>query len=182
MSTGYYSSDSRGEATDEVIRTRLWLQKKIMMKIIFDTNIYDKIELDEAIKSRVSSLVCSNRLCVIATPKVIDELRQGPFRGLPDWFPICYEPESVAVCGHARSGMARLGDGRDYTEHRGGSNNIADAIISDSAAAMADILVSEDQRLVKRFNDLRTHCIAMRYATFREWLFTEAAKGRSEAL
>lgn len=153
-----------------------------MTKIIFDTNIYDRIGDDEASRLKVCELSDSDFICIIVTPKIIDELIQSLFGGLPDWFPICYEPENVAVCGHARSGMARLGEGRDYTEHRGDSNNIADAIISDSAAAMADIVVSEDQRLVKRFNDLRTHCIAMRYATFREWLFTEAAKGRSEAL
>ena len=125
------------------------------------------------VKSRISELISSNEICVFATPKIVDELREGPFGGLPDWFPIRYEPENVAVCGHARSGMARLGDGQVYTEHRGESSNIADAIISDSAAAIADILVSEDQRNVKRFNDLCTRCAGMNYARFREWLFSE---------
>ena len=152
-----------------------------MTNIIFDTNIYHRIGDDEAARLKICELSDSDVIGIIATPKIIDELIEGPFVGLPEWFPICYEPENVAVCGHARSGMARLGEGQDNIEHRGESNNSADAIISDSAAAMADILVSEDQRLVKRFNDLRTHCIGMSYAKFREWLFTEAAKGRSEA-
>ena len=144
-----------------------------MTKIILDTNIYDKIECDEEVKLRVSALSSSNSICVIATPKIIDEIREGPFCGLPDWFPIQIESESVFVLDHARLDMARLGEGIIYREHRGESNQVEDAIISDSAADMADILVSDDQRLVKRLNDLRTRCIGMNYARFREWLFSE---------
>ena len=153
-----------------------------MTKIIFDTNIYDKIEFDEEVKSRISSLSSSNSIWVIATPKIIDEIREGPFCGLPDWFPIQIESESVFVLDHARLGWARLGEGEIYREHRGKSNQVEDAIISDSAADMAEILVSEDHRLVKRFNRLRTGCVGMNYASFREWLFAEAAQGRAQDL
>jgi hypothetical protein len=48
---------------------------------------------------------------VIARPVLISELEASPFRGLPNWFPIETQPESVFVLGHARLGMARLGDG-----------------------------------------------------------------------
>ena len=151
-------------------------QKHTVTKIIFDSNIYDKISVDEEVMLRISALSSSNSIRVIATPKIVDELRESPFGGLPDWFPIHPEPENVAVCGHARSGMARLGEGRVYTEHRGESSNIADAIIADSSADMADILGSEDGRLVRRLKALRTRCVGMDYASFGEWLLSKAAQ------
>jgi len=152
-----------------------------LTKIIFDTNVYHKIADDKDARLKIRELSESDLICIISTPKIIDELIEGPFGGLPDWFPIDFEPESVFVLDHARLDMARLGDGEIYREHRGESKQIEDAIISDSAADLADILVSDDKRLIKRFNDLRTRCTGMNYSGFREWLFSEAAKGRSAA-
>jgi hypothetical protein len=50
-----------------------------------------------------------------------------------------------------------------YSEHRGASNEIPDAIIADSAPALADILVSEDRRCRERSKKISTrflpsHC------------------------
>ena len=141
-----------------------------MTRVMFDTNVYDKLAVDVDCRARVANLVATQRLSVIATPIIVDELAAGPFGGLPDWFPIVVEPESVAVLGFARLGMARLGDGDVYTRHRGASKNIKDGIVADSADALADILVSEDGRCRRRISEVSSNCVGISYEEFGQWL------------
>lgn len=141
-----------------------------MTTVLFDTNIYDDLEHDEEARARLASLVGGRQVRVIATPKIVDELRSGPLGGMPTWFPIDGEVESVAVIGHARLGMARLGRGKVFGRHRGRSKKVADAIIADSADSLADIAVSNDRRFVRRLNKHGVRCTGMTYAVFRNWL------------
>jgi hypothetical protein len=54
---------------------------------------------------------------VIATLIVRDELKESPFDGFPDWFPIVLEAENVTVLDYPYLGMTRLGEGGVYREH-----------------------------------------------------------------
>ena len=66
--------------------------------IHFDSNIYDHLDSDPETRSILSSLVHRGSIRIIATPKVVDELNDSPFCGLPEWFPIEVLPESVFAC------------------------------------------------------------------------------------
>lgn len=144
-----------------------------MSRVLLDSNIYDKLEHDEEARKKLAAAVDHCQIKVIATPVVADEMRQSPFCGFPDFFPISIEAEAVAVIGHACLGMARLGPGDVYTAHRGSSNNTKDAIIADSADKLADLFVSEDSRCRKRLSQVSTCCQAMSYDYFRAWLLAQ---------
>ena len=141
-----------------------------MNRILLDCTIYDKLLLDAEARDSLHALIDDVRVKVIATPMVLDELREGPFGGLPDWFPITIEAETVTVLDYAVLDMTRLGGGDIYGEHRGESQKIPDAIIADSADALADILVSEDRRCRERLKKISTRCKGLDYREFREWL------------
>jgi predicted nucleic acid-binding protein len=138
--------------------------------LLLDVNIYNKLEADPGARATLAHAINAGLARVIATPIVVDELRESPFGGLPNWFPIKLEVENVAVVGYWRIGMARLGDGGVYTAHRGQSNKIPDAIIADSADSLADILVSDDHRCRKRLAEITSRCMAMDYQEFLTWV------------
>jgi len=150
--------------------------------VLLDTNVYDDLQSDEEVRTRLASLVSEKQIRVIATPKIEDELRAGPLGGLPDdWFPIDLQEESVAVIGHARVGMARLGAGEVFRRHRGASTQIPDAIIADSADSQADIAVSNDRRFVTRLNKhSERRCSAMSYSVFRAWLLAQPLRSERQ--
>jgi hypothetical protein len=150
-----------------------------MAKVLLDGNVYDKLSQDEEARERLAQLIKRGQIEVIATPVVVDELTKSPFRGLPPWFPISKQPEAVTVLGYARLGAARLSSGKVYRRHRGESKKIPDAIIAHSADAMADILVSEDQRCRKRLAEISNRCQALSYDQFRSWLEREAELPRT---
>lgn len=138
-----------------------------MPKTLFlDGNIYNRLEADVSGRSRLVRLIALGAVRVIATPVLVDALASSPFGGLPGWFPIAVEAESVFALGHARLGMARLGGGEIYTGHRGESGKIVDAIIADSAHSLADVLVSDDQRCRKRLAEASSRCLDIGYEEF----------------
>jgi len=138
--------------------------------VLFDCNIYDQLAADVERRGRLTEFITRGEIRVIATPILLDELVASPFGGLPDWFPIPVEVENVAVWGHARYGMARYGEGHVYSKHRGSTNKIKDAILADSADALADILVSDDRRCRTHLSEVSSKCVGMSYADFCSWL------------
>ena len=143
-----------------------------MTTVMLDGNIFDKLRDDPEARSTIAKLVKSGDLRVIATPLVVDELRASPFGGVPNYFEVNVVPEAVTVLGDAKPGMARLGHGEACKEHQGKSRKIKDAIITQSAHALAGIFVSEDQRCRKRLSEISSQCRAFCYAEFRDWLFS----------
>lgn len=146
-----------------------------MNTVLLDCHIYDKLEIDRETCGAVRDLVDRGVIRIIATPMVVAEMQQSPIRGLPHWFPVAVEPESVTVVGYAVVGMTRVGDGKVFTAHRGDSQKTPDAIIADSAGSLANILVSEDRRCRERLKTISTRCKALDYREFSEWIRAEIA-------
>lgn len=145
-----------------------------MTKAVFlDGNIYNLLDQDLETRTSVAKAIARGQIRVIATPVVVDELLQSPFGGVPDWFSVDVEVENVAVPDHWHLGQAGLGDGRVFTEHRGTSHKTRDAIIADSADALADVLVTDDRRCRKRLLEISSKCTAFDYKRFRRWLANE---------
>lgn len=138
--------------------------------LLLDGNIYNRLDADVSTRSRLKSLIARGVVRVIATPMLVDELGPSPFCGLPDWFSIEVRFESVFALDYAKLDTASLGDGDAYRRHRGQSNKVADAVIADSAASLADVLVSDDGRCRKRLADIGGHCIALDYEGLLLWL------------
>lgn len=125
-----------------------------MKTLLLDTNIYNALADDSETRAALWKAIERGKLKVIVTPIIRDELADGPLGGIPDWFPIEFEPETVAVVGFWRIGLARLGSGQVFTRHRGQSSQNEDAIIADSAHTLADILVTNDKRAARRLREI----------------------------
>jgi hypothetical protein len=143
--------------------------------ILLDANVYDKLQSDSESCVTLRALADRHLVTVIAAPVIIEELRRSPLGGIPDWFPIAIRAESVAVLGYWMLGMAELGEGAVYGEHRGKSRKIPDAIIADSANALADIFVSEDRRCRARLKKISARCTCLDCEGLRDWLRASAA-------
>jgi rRNA-processing protein FCF1 len=139
------------------------------IKVILDTNIYDSLENDSATCVLVWAMVESGLLTVIVTRTIAEELWESPFGGIPNFFKTEYMGNTVARCGIMRAGDS-LGSGEIYEEHLGTSRKVNDALIADAASWVADWIVSEDQRLRKRFSQQNVRCTAMSYEEFRHRL------------
>jgi len=138
-----------------------------MPTVVLDCNVFDRLADDGAGRAHVQHLVQRGDLVVLMPATLREELEQGPFRGVPDWFPCRAVPDSVFVVGHSRLGEARLGDGRIYTAHRGTSRQIPDAVLADIAELEADYFVSEDNRARRRLAQIAARCSPLTYAEFR---------------
>ena len=149
-----------------------------MVRVSLDTGIYTDLAGAAEIREVLAVVLSTGTVEVIVTPKVRDQLQNGPLGGVPDWFPTTILRESVFVLGHARLGQARLGEGHVYRKHRGESSsrgNIEDAIIADSGAEYADIVVSGDRRLRHRLSSL-SDCSVQTFDEFCAWLRERAAE------
>lgn len=142
----------------------------MMKTLLLDTNIYNQLAEDAEARDHLRMAIDSGEFRVIATPIIQDELAVGPLGGLPSWFPIEFQAESVAVVGYWRIGMAHLGDGATFTGHRGESSQTKDAIIADSAHTFADILVTNDKRARKRLSEISSTCQTVDFSVLREMI------------
>jgi hypothetical protein len=142
--------------------TRLLLP---MIVIVLDTNIYDRLEADPGTVEQINQLITGNVIGISVPRQVAGELRQRP-TGIPALFPMTYVGHAVARAGIMSAGDY-LGSGKVFEEHRGDSQQAADAFIADVAAMIADWFVSEDIRCIRRF-PANTRCTPMRYQQFQE--------------
>ncbi len=139
--------------------------------VLLDGNIYDQLSRDIKTRTVLVNKISAGLIRVVAIPTLEGELSRSPFGGLPDWFPIEIETDSVCVVGHSPIGTARPGSGDVYNAHRGGSRHVKDAIIADAADDLAHVLVTDDRRFRVRLSQIRTKCQVMDYEQFRNWLF-----------
>ena len=141
-----------------------------MVRVLLDGNIYNHLEVDKAARIRIAEMIAGGAIDVVASPIIVDELRESPFKGVPDFFPVTRITEAVFVVGIAVVGLARVGDGKIFNAHRGKSKKTKDAIIADTADRDCEIFVSEDRRCRERLKQAGKKCLALSYADFKEWL------------
>lgn len=143
-----------------------------MIRVLLDTNIYDRLAADQAITSAIAEKIADGTLEVVVSPIIVGELKESQFQGVPGFFPITHITEAVAIVGYAIVGLARPSDGVMYNAHRGDSRKAKDAIIAETAESDCDMLVSEDKRCRSRLNKHAKKCKAVDYQQFIEWLST----------
>lgn len=138
------------------------------MKVVLDSNIWDKLSRDDQARDQIKSLCRSGRLEIIVPATLLRELKASPFDGVPDWFPNTVIQDSVFVLNHSRvDGSARVGEGAIFAAHRGVSRQVSDAVIVDTTDKDADVFVSEDRRARKRYAQLRHPSRSLDYSRFR---------------
>ncbi|TLG79739.1 PIN domain-containing protein [Vagococcus zengguangii] len=125
------------------------------MKIMFDSNIFDRLdEIDSQLKGSeeefdyyITSIQVQELSEIPDTKKEVrtmNLLRLAKLRAK-------LISTSVAVYGYSRYNMARMGDGIVYNQMLNDSkNNIKDAIIADTAVNEMCTLVTEDDELYKK--------------------------------
>jgi hypothetical protein len=62
----------------------------------------------------LKALVSRGAIRLIVTPIIIIEFGNSPFQDIPEWCPVEFEPEGIAIAGIARSGMAMANSGARY--------------------------------------------------------------------
>ena len=137
------------------------------MKIVLDTNIYDQLDNDPDCLSDLIHLIEHQDWIVLAPATLVDELKESPFGGIPDWLTVNEELDSVFILGHTKLGAGRLGEGSTYSQHKGESKQIKDAVIVDFAVKEADAFVSEDKRALKRLKDITSNVATYTFSEFK---------------
>ncbi len=150
----------------------LLLGGRAVTRIFFDTNVFSHLVEDRFLRNRVSAACKSGLIEVIVTPVLEEELQAGPLGGVPEWLPVRFEGEGIAVAG-GRVGD-HLSDGKLMQAHLGASRKANDAILAESAE-LADIFVSEDRRFSRRLRRFGAACEVMGLADFDKWLAEQRA-------
>lgn len=135
------------------------------MKIILDSNIYDKLAIDIASQMKIRKLVDESKIVVIVTRTIFEELLRSPFGEIPKFFKTEYTGNTVGRCGIMCAGDS-IGAGTIFDAHLGSSKKLNDALIADASDWKADYLISEDSRLQKRMRNLSKNCTVLSYLDF----------------
>lgn len=141
-----------------------------MINITLDSNIYDLVSASAGTKNNIKALVDAKKICICAPEHVVHELKESPFNGLPDWFPIAETKDSVFVAGVTPWGNGTLGGGLVYDKHLGESKKYDDAIIADTANLTSEVLVTNDGRFKHRLAKASNDCKALDFIEFEDFL------------
>lgn len=127
---------------------------------MIDTNIVDRIVVVEGLSGRLQNLHHSGRLTILITHIQQDEIGETPDakrerRKRLEETIAKIEPQVVPtdgfVLGRSRLGLAAFGDGESIDRFRQGKiKRTNDALIAATAAARADVLVTENTKHFKR--------------------------------
>ncbi len=137
-----------------------------MLRVVLDSNIWNELEKDPNVRRRIQRMCRDGDLQVVIPHTLLHELRDSPWCGVPDWFPTEQAADCVCVVGHSRVGAGRVGDGQVYSAHKGGSKQVADAVLADFASMDADVFVTNDKRARTRYRKGARRGLAMTYDEF----------------
>ena len=98
-----------------------------MNKIIFDSNIYDKLNNRPDLQKKTRQLINENKLTIVVPSTINRELENSPFKGVPNWFRTEGTGDSVFILDHSLLDVDRLGNGDIYNNHKGNSLKFRDA-------------------------------------------------------
>jgi len=138
-----------------------------MKKIIFDTNSYDQIAVHPETIETIRHCIEENRIQIMITMSIINELKKSHFKGVPAWFPVLQIPESVFLLDECYLDDAMFGEGNVFEQHKGTSMQFKDALIADVADSDCDLLITDDKRCKKRLNEFSQKCRAMSFIEFK---------------
>jgi predicted nucleic acid-binding protein len=147
-----------------------------MLRVMLDTNVFDRIIETPGLTGQLQSLVGSSRLDIVVTHVQEDELagiQDTMKRRAIQQVPRRSVPTAVFVLDVSRLGQARLGEGHEgaleyATLHGENPKRIRDGVIALTAAAEAEELeafVTLDDRLARR--------VKAKAKTLKVWNFTE---------
>lgn len=75
-----------------------------MQTVMLDSNIFDRLDKDEAAQNSLRIARKNEQIRIVISPDIHRELEQGPFRGVPPFFPV------VVVKGAVSAAQARQAD------------------------------------------------------------------------
>lgn len=149
-----------------------------MLRVMLDTNIFDRIIETPGLVGQLRSLTASGRLDIVVTHVQEDELariRDTEKRRAIQRVPRRSVPTAVFVLDVSRLGQARLGEGHEGgleydTLHGENPKRVRDAVIVLTAAAAApaeevEVFVTEDGGLARR--------VKAKAKTLKVWNFPE---------
>lgn len=149
-----------------------------MLRVMLDTNIFDRIIETPGLVGQLRSLTASGRLDIVVTHVQEDELariRDTEKRRAIQRVPRRSVPTAVFVLDVSRLGKARLGEGHEGgleydTLHGENPKRVRDAVIVLTAAAAApaeevEVFVTEDGGLARR--------VKAKAKTLKVWNFPE---------
>lgn len=67
-----------------------------MQTVMLDSNIFDRLDKDESAQNSVRIARKNEQLRIVISPDIHRELQQGPFRGVPPFFPVVVVKEAIA--------------------------------------------------------------------------------------
>lgn len=141
-----------------------------MIKVIFDTMIWDKLAVDSVTCDVIAKLVQEKRIQVLVPSTIQRELEESPFKRIPSFFPVSLIGDAVFLADYSLTDCDRVGDGIIYKQHKGNSQKIKDAVIADTANADCNVFVSEDGRCRNRLKQLSKLCQCFSFDGFKLWL------------
>jgi len=143
------------------------------MKVMFDSNVFDKIVSTQGLIDDILALVADERLDIITTHIQEDELnhvsdaekRQAVMR-----VPWRIIETSGAIYGVSKYGQAKYGNGNVQGHklqdiHKGNPKHAEDALISLTALKQVDVFVTEDERLRNKVSRIS--------ASLQTWSFND---------
>ena len=138
-----------------------------MKTILLDTNIFDKLAVDDAAREVLVRLHAQRAARFVVSRTTRDELERSPHSELLDQLPVEVVGNAAPIAGLMAAGDF-LGSADHYFQHKGVSNKENDAQIATAAEFHADWLVSEDDRLRKRQRALSSNVEVLAYTQFME--------------
>jgi predicted nucleic acid-binding protein len=133
------------------------------MRLMLDTNIYDAIVADTAVTQRVKEMIANGGLTIITTHIQKDQL--GAIPAADKRAAVFSIPTEKVVTSGAIWGLSKWNE-CTWTDPvtstvmgqvtKGNQKHAADALIGVTAAANADVLVTNDRQLAARFEAIGT--------------------------
>ena len=140
------------------------------MRVMLDTNIFDRIVATWGLTREIRRLVKSGALTTLTTHIQEDELAKAPLwkRVRFARVPRVRVATSDFVIGHSRFDQARLGAGERLEEIRGTAKHTNDGLIAATALAESAALITEERRLTLRASDAGV--TVWDFGRFRAWV------------
>jgi hypothetical protein len=160
----------------------------VQVKFMLDTHIYDLIVATSGLVDQVNGLVAAGKATILCTHVQDDELANildAHKRAEVLRINRRRVPTAGAVFGLSRYGASTYGDGSTggiaLDQVRSAARgHTKDALIASTASREADVLVTEDRRLVNRLRAISTSCQVWSFERFANYCQVSAEDERGQ--